>query len=219
MLVSATVLFGEPAELLWSKECGWWWTWRVFSAINSKIVYTTIDMIAVRGQSENPCWTFAPEDIISNSVGISESCSCLCRMGHMESVRGEIDKCIWLEALNCYIRCKVGDCKRQQTAFGVSDNISLHWYVIVGRVKRVGIYIYHLICPSEALHYAHAVHFAHSPLAVLNTFLLSCINFFVVIWEIVCSPWGKNWISACSVLSRRGAAFCSKYLYGIFPSK
>jgi hypothetical protein len=107
-------------------------------------------------------------------VGISEYYSYLCRMGHMGSVRGEIDKCIWLEALSCYMRCKVGDCKRQQTAFGVSGNISLYWYVTVGRVKRVGIYIYHLICHSEAL---HTVHFVHSPLAVPNIFLLSCINF------------------------------------------
>jgi hypothetical protein len=66
----------------------------IFSAINCKIIYTTIDMVAVRGQSENPCWAFAPEDIISNTVGISEYYSYLCRMGHMGSVRGEIDKCI-----------------------------------------------------------------------------------------------------------------------------
>jgi hypothetical protein len=51
-------------------------------------------MIPVRGQFENPCWAFAPYDIISNTVGISESYSSLCRMGHMESVRGEVDKCI-----------------------------------------------------------------------------------------------------------------------------
>jgi len=177
VLVSETVLFGEPAELLWSKESGWWWTWRVFSVINSKIVYTTVDMIAFRGQSENPCWAFAPEDIISNAVGISESFSSLCRMGHMESERGEIDKCIWLEALSCYIRCKIGDYKRQQTASGVSGNISLYWYVTVSRVKRVGIYIYHLTCHSEALHYALTVHFVHSPLPVPNIFLLNCINF------------------------------------------
>jgi len=51
-------------------------------------------MIAVRGQSENPCWAFAPEDVITNAVGINKSDSSLCRMGHMESVRGDVDKCI-----------------------------------------------------------------------------------------------------------------------------
>jgi hypothetical protein len=51
-------------------------------------------MITVRVQSENPCWAFTPEDIISNAVGISKSDSSLCRMGNMESAGGDVDNCI-----------------------------------------------------------------------------------------------------------------------------